>query len=615
LLLTDLAPLFQAAAEATMKGEHDDDEEEHGHGHGHHDGCNKRCLRAVSTDSLILLNCFYGAVYLLYIVYDINRWTGWGGLGKFFAHLLVLLPCVISLAWLGPAALKAASIVEGIEEVNATALNNVLEKMEKTVRFSGALCAALRQEYGVPASDTPSAKPWIHRYLQEEPDKDGTEGETAYGERFCSEARALFAELVGIRDWDELAKRAEAREIDITKDDKGHFFKKWPETPCDDEGLRDVIIADETARIILKVDDGLGQAASGASTAATATCAGGGAKGPSKKQEAKHVTKSSLRRFYDGYRRGVTRRGGTDKWGWKLTGQPLQPINDREFAWIMRHVDPDQSGELDQQELTRLLLCTGLELWQCKRERQARVKASMLEVLKPASLDGKSTEEKVEIYEKEFMSYDTDHSGDMCWNEMQAVMKKLGHIKSEEEAKEMIAAYDKDKGGTIDFREYLLLLAEATKDKELCAPRPHLPLFGMLRAETACLDHLSLAHVGAASRKVWADEHEERGRRVKVKQEKRKEAKRHRQKTGFGFGVSSKSMTVETDGLLDGPAEEPEVAEQPLPHPQAAPPAAGAPAARSGTPPPRRPPAPAPEPAGDVEAPDAAEEGQPPTAS
>ena len=38
---------------------------------------------------------------------------------------------------------------------------------------------------------------------------------------------------------------------------------------ADDEGLRDVIIADETARIILKVDDGLGQAASGASTAAT----------------------------------------------------------------------------------------------------------------------------------------------------------------------------------------------------------------------------------------------------------------------------------------------------------------------------------------------------------
>ena len=81
-----------------------------------------------------------------------------------------------------------------------------------------------------------------------------------------------------------------------------------------------------------------------------------------------------------------------------------------------------------------------------------------------------------------------------------------------------------------------------------------------MRAETApCLDHLSLAHVGAASRKVWAEE--ERGRlearRVKVRQEKRGEAARHRQTTGFGFGVSSKSMTVETDGLLDGPAAEP----------------------------------------------------------
>ena len=72
-----------------------------------------------------------------------------------------------------------------------------------------------------------------------------------------------------------------------------------------------------------------------------------------------------------------------------------------------------------QQELTRLLLCTGLELWQCKRERQARVKASMLEALKPASLDGKTTEEKVEIYKKEFMSYDTDYSGDLSWDELQ----------------------------------------------------------------------------------------------------------------------------------------------------------------------------------------------------
>ena len=71
---------------------------------------------------------------------------------------------------------------------------------------------------------------------------------------------------------------------------------------------------------------------------------------------------------------------------------------------------------------------------------------------------------------------------------MQAVMKKLGHIKSEEEAKEMIAAYDKDKGGTIDFHEYLLLVAEATEDKELCAPHPHLPPCGLLRAERAgCL--------------------------------------------------------------------------------------------------------------------------------
>ena len=126
------------------------------------------------------------------------------------------------------------------------------------------------------------------------------------------------------------------------------------------------------------------------------------------------------------------------------------------------------------------------------------------------------------------------------------------------------------------------------------------------------LDHLSLAHVGAASRAAWAtDEREEHGRtearRVKVRQEKRKEAARHRQTTGFGFGVSSKSMTVETDGLLDEPAEVPEVAEQPLPQPQAVP--------RSGTPPPRRPaPAPAPAPAGDVEAPGAAEEGQPPAA-
>ena len=47
----------------------------------------------------------------------------------------------------------------------------------------------------------------------------------------------------------------------------------------------------------------------------------------------------------------------------------------------------------------------------------------------------------------------------------------------------MIAAYDEDKGGTIDFHEYLLLVAEATEDKELCAPHPQFPPCGLLRAE------------------------------------------------------------------------------------------------------------------------------------
>lgn len=240
------------------------------------------------------------------------------------------------------------------------------------------------------------------------------------------------------------------------------------------DGLRDLLIADETARLILRTDFGLGEKGwtsrpgsiqVGASTAARKSSRN--VEGASE-ATANICRRDALRRFYNGERPEV---GKHRQWR-KGAATACKPLTQRQFNWVMRSVDPDQSGDLSRYELTVLLLGSERSLGEKKKQhqRQLRSHAGAALARQAAISEGMAIDEKIADYRRIFHQADTDKSGEISWLEMQVVLERVTSIKhSEKEVKEMIAAIDEDGSGDVDFSEFLLLMAESLQDKELAA--------------------------------------------------------------------------------------------------------------------------------------------------
>lgn len=62
--------------------------------------------------------------------------------------------------------------------------------------------------------------------------------------------------------------------------------------------------------------------------------------------------------------------------------------------------------------------------------------------------------------------FDDDHSGQIDSTELLNVLKKLGLNPTEEELQDIIHDIDKDNDGTIDYSEFLRLMANKLKDAQ-----------------------------------------------------------------------------------------------------------------------------------------------------
>ena len=82
-------------------------------------------------------------------------------------------------------------------------------------------------------------------------------------------------------------------------------------------------------------------------------------------------------------------------------------------------------------------------------------------------IDTLTTEQILEFREA-FQTFDKDGNGSITTKELGTVMRSLGQNLSESEIKEIIDEVDEDKNGTIDFQEFLSLMARKMKiiDKE-----------------------------------------------------------------------------------------------------------------------------------------------------
>ncbi|KPM43572.1 hypothetical protein AK830_g3017 [Neonectria ditissima] len=94
-------------------------------------------------------------------------------------------------------------------------------------------------------------------------------------------------------------------------------------------------------------------------------------------------------------------------------------------------------------------------------------------VVDPASLlrrEGRAadslTEEQVSEFKEAFSLFDKDGDGQITTKELGTVMRSLGQNPSESELQDMINEVDADNNGTIDFPEFLTMMARKMKDTD-----------------------------------------------------------------------------------------------------------------------------------------------------
>jgi len=76
------------------------------------------------------------------------------------------------------------------------------------------------------------------------------------------------------------------------------------------------------------------------------------------------------------------------------------------------------------------------------------------------------TEEQIAEFKEAFSLFDKDGDGNITSKELGTVMRSLGQNPTEAELRDMINEVDADGNGTIDFPEFLTMMARKMKDSE-----------------------------------------------------------------------------------------------------------------------------------------------------
>ncbi|KAF2107167.1 hypothetical protein BDV96DRAFT_589806 [Lophiotrema nucula] len=84
----------------------------------------------------------------------------------------------------------------------------------------------------------------------------------------------------------------------------------------------------------------------------------------------------------------------------------------------------------------------------------------------PTAMADSLTEEQVSEFKEAFSLFDKDGDGQITTKELGTVMRSLGQNPSESELQDMINEVDADNNGTIDFPEFLTMMARKMKDTD-----------------------------------------------------------------------------------------------------------------------------------------------------
>merc|ERR1712241_1353963 len=76
------------------------------------------------------------------------------------------------------------------------------------------------------------------------------------------------------------------------------------------------------------------------------------------------------------------------------------------------------------------------------------------------------TDEQIAEFKEAFVLFDKDGDGTITTKELATVMRSLGQHPTESELQDMINEVDEDGNGTIEFNEFLVMMAKKVKENE-----------------------------------------------------------------------------------------------------------------------------------------------------
>ncbi|XP_033018426.1 uncharacterized protein LOC117054078 [Lacerta agilis] len=147
--------------------------------------------------------------------------------------------------------------------------------------------------------------------------------------------------------------------------------------------------------------------------------------------------------------------------------------SNRSSTWVLPNLSPNCGSSLGRgPEKTPTVLGNSQkngreEVLHCARERQGSHRATV-EVVgsNEEAMAEHLSEEQIAEFKEAFLIFDKDGDGAITTKELGTVMRSLGQNPTEAELKEMIDKLDADGNGTVDFPEFLSLMARKIQNSD-----------------------------------------------------------------------------------------------------------------------------------------------------